>query len=117
MIALGGSHLPLGRTGVQRVVLEPALEHRELLIRGVAESKECYFLVAWIGRLAVGTLARANRLLGRTRVSGRILARIAHVVIGAGGRALRSLSQLNVAGLGALVAGFGHVSHLRTFGQ
>lgn len=38
MIALGVPHLPLGRTRLQRRFSKLGLEHRQLLIRGVAQS-------------------------------------------------------------------------------
>jgi hypothetical protein len=39
VIALSVPHLPLGRARLQRVVSKLALEHRQQLVRGVAQSK------------------------------------------------------------------------------
>lgn len=48
VVALRIPHLPLAGTCLQRVILEPVPEHLELLVRGVAQSKQRDFLVAWI---------------------------------------------------------------------
>jgi hypothetical protein len=63
--------LPLGRAGLQRVGLEAAREHRQLLVRGVSQSVQRDFLGAWIGwfggippeRVRLVSLTRGGNLL------------------------------------------------------
>jgi hypothetical protein len=50
MLALSLPDLALARTGLQRGVAQRALEHRQLLVRCVAQPVQRDFLVAWIGR-------------------------------------------------------------------
>ena len=79
MSALRFPHLLLACPRVERVVAKLALEHGQLLIRGVAEPPQRGFLGAGVGRFGVNLAKGAPSLLRVRLVRSYLVAMVSHV--------------------------------------